>query len=155
MSETVKFGQNEASEAEIARHLQRCDSGFTPPLSKRVDIGDYASKIASNAVRFEAWSGPELIGLVAAYCNDAKRRAAFVTSVSVIGAWQGRGLASRLMNRCVSHARTHGFRRIELDVVDQNAAALKLYEKTGFVKVGIGNRMTMMLVAAEAPIKAE
>ncbi len=133
MSVKVEYLSNQASEEQIAQHLSQCDADFVPPLSGRLDINDYAHKIASKAVRFEAWSGSTLIGLVAAYCNDHKTHTAYITSVSVLKKWTGKGIAAHLIEQCVKHAKTTGMQQISLEVASDNAPAIKLYEKNGFV----------------------
>lgn len=133
MSENIEFGSNKASEAQIAGHLSHCDADFVPRLSDRVEIAEYAKKIAGKAMRFEAWSGNELVGLVAAYCNDREKRIAYITSVSVLREWTGKGIAASLMQQCIEHAKTSGMRQISLEVAGNNAPAIKLYEKSGFV----------------------
>lgn len=133
MSEAIEFGLNKASEAQIAEHLLRCDTDFVPPLSGRVEISDYAKKIASKATRFEAWSGDKLVGLVAAYCNDWEQRVAHITSVSVLREWMGQGVAAHLVGQCVEHAKVSGMRQISLEVANDNAPAIGLYEKSGFI----------------------
>lgn len=136
MSAAVEYLSNKASEAEIAEHLSRCDADFVPPLSGRVEISDYAQNIASKAMTFEAWSGgTTLVGLVAAYCNDQgqEKRIAYITSVSVLKAWTGKGIAACLMNRCVEHAKVSGMRQVSLEVASDNAPAIRLYETSGFV----------------------
>jgi len=133
MSAAVEYSVNKASGAEIVEHLLTCDADFVPPLSGRVEIKDYARKITSNATRFEAWSGGRLIGLVAAYCNDQEKRIAYITSVSVLKEWMGKGIAARLMNQCVEHIKASGMRQIRLEVASDNPLAIKLYEKSGFV----------------------
>lgn len=50
-------------------------------------------------------------------------------------AW-GRGVGSALMERLIAHAREQGIEIIELQVRSDNAAAIHLYEKFGFVKIG-------------------
>lgn len=133
MSAAVEFLLNQASALQIAVHLLRCDCDFVPPLSSRVAITDYAQKIAGNATRFEAWSGSILVGLVAAYCNDQETGAAYITSVSVCKEWTGQGIAVKLMNQCIEHASVSDMRHLSLDVAADNAAAIKWYEKFGFV----------------------
>ena len=133
MSAAVEYLSNKASGAEIAQHLLRCDADFMPPLSSRVEITDYAQKIASKATRFEAWSDGTLIGLVAVYCNDQEKRIAYITSVSMLREWTGKGIAARLISRCIEHARASGMRQIDLEVESNNAPAIKLYEKNGFI----------------------
>lgn len=133
MNAAVAYLLNRASAAQIAEHLSRCDTDFVPPLSGRVEIGDYAHKIESKAMRFEAWSGDTLVGLVAAYCNDHEKRIAYITSVSVLREWMGRGIAARLMNRCVEYAKASGMRQICLEVSSDNTLAIRLYQRSGFV----------------------
>jgi ribosomal protein S18 acetylase RimI-like enzyme len=133
MSAKIEFQSNKATETEIAKHLLHCDADFVPPLSNRVKINDYAKKIASKATRFEAWSGDTLIGLVATYCNDQENRIAYITSVSVLREWTSKGVAARLLEQCLEHAKASGMRQISLEVAKNNTLAIKLYEKSGFV----------------------
>jgi ribosomal protein S18 acetylase RimI-like enzyme len=132
MSATVEYLLNHASAAEIAKHLSRCDADFVPPLNSRIEIKDYAAKITGKAMRFEAWSGGKMIGLVAAYCNDQKNRIAYITSVSLLKEWTGKGIAAHLLHQCIEHAKASGMQKIGLEVASNNTSALKLYEKSGF-----------------------
>lgn len=153
MSAAVEYFLNKASEAEIAEHLACCDANFVPPLSGRLEINDYAKKIARQATRFEAWSGGTMVGLVAAYCNDQEKRIAYITSVSVLKEWMSKGIAMNLVKRFIAHAKTSGTRQINLEVASNNKAAINLYEKSGFV-VGKANApflaMGMFLESVEA-----
>ncbi|HEY6289611.1 MAG TPA: GNAT family N-acetyltransferase [Nitrospiraceae bacterium] len=138
MNAAIEYLLNETSAVQIAEHLSRCDADFVPPLSGRVEIRDYARKIASKATRFEAWSGGTLVGLVAAYCNDREKRIAYITSVSVLREWAGKGIAAHLMNQCVEYVKASGMRQISLEVAGHNTPAVKFYEKNGFI-VGKAN----------------
>ena len=133
MKVTLEFSTNRATEAQTVEHLRKCDANFFPALSERVSLDEYGRKLVLQAVRFEAWVGRELIGLVAAYCNDAKSGTAYITNVSVVPGWVGRGSASALLSDCIAYARRGGFRRIALEVGFGNARAIALYEKFGFV----------------------
>ena len=132
MSNSIEYRIDKASEADIAAHLEECNADFMPRLSERVEINDYAKKIASNAARFEAWSDRKLVGLVAAYCNDHERQIAYVTSVSVLRPWTGKGIAAHLLGQCIKHVKVLGMGQISLDVAQANTSAIKLYEKSGF-----------------------
>lgn len=133
MIESVEYRLNRASESEIADHLLCCDVDFVPPLSGRVGITDYAQKIARKATKFEAWSNCTLVGLVAVYCNDHESRIAYVTNVSVLKAWNGKGIAARLMEQCIEYVEALGMWQISLEVASDNTPAIRLYEKSGFV----------------------
>ncbi|TAN49289.1 MAG: GNAT family N-acetyltransferase, partial [Rhodospirillales bacterium] len=144
MSEPVEFHLNKASITEIACHLTACDADFVPPLSHRVEIHGYAQKIVSKATRLEAWSGGRLVGLVAVYCNDQEGRVAYITSVSMLKEWTGKGIGARLMKQCVEHAKALGMRQISLEVAEANTSAIKLYEKSGFVAGKVDAPFVMM-----------
>lgn len=133
MSAVVEYQLNKASAAQIANHLLRCDADFVPRLSSRVEIKDYAQKIASKATRFEAWLGGTLVALVAAYCSDQENCITYITSVSVLRAWTGQGHAQHLIRHCIEYSKISGMRQISLEVASGNAPAIKLYEKNGFI----------------------
>lgn len=137
---------NKASVGQITEHLLHCDADFFPPLSERVEIAEYANKIASKAMRFEAWSGGVLVGLAAAYCNDQKNRIAYITSVSVLPDWMGKGIASNLVLRCVDYAKAAQMRQICLEVASDNLPAIRLYEKSGFVADKTGAKFVSMSI---------
>jgi len=132
MNEQVEFGLNTASKAQIVDHLRVCDADFIPPLSHRVKIEKYAAKIEQKAMRFEAWFDNKLIGLIAAYFNDLEKQRAFITSVSVLREWTGKGLASQLMKQCIRHAKATDMKQLNLEVAIGNYPAISLYEKNGF-----------------------
>jgi ribosomal protein S18 acetylase RimI-like enzyme len=132
MTDRFVFRVNAASAEEVTRHLRRCDFGFVPILSSRVDIDSYAVKIVDDAMRFEAWIASDLIGLLAVYVNEKADRTAFITNVSVVKEWQGMGIALGLLRRCICYASVIGFGKIELEVLERNTSAVKLYEKLGF-----------------------
>lgn len=132
LSESIVHRRDTGTQEQIAQHLRLCDAQFLPPLSARASIEDYAAKIANLAVRFEAWSGDSLVGLTAAYANDLVSRIAFITSVSVVPEWSGRGIGTRLVRDCIRYAKLNNFRRIELEVAMAQGAAIHLYEKCGF-----------------------
>ena len=49
---------------------------------------------------------------------------------------RGRGLGGTLVDACVAHARSRGYRRLTLWTMDVLAAARRVYESRGFVEVG-------------------
>ncbi len=143
-AEDIVYMTGEATADEIAEHLRACDSDFIPQLSKKTDIAAYAEKIVRNSITFEARRNGLLAGLVAAYMNDEKKQAAFITSVSVLRDFTGAGIAGRLIRNCADLGLKQGFKEIILEVSPENTAALKLYEKNGFEKAGINNNMFSM-----------
>ena len=129
----VDYHLNKATTLVIVKHLLDCDDDFTPPLSARVKIRDYASQIRCKAIRFEAWSNEQLVGLVAVYCNDQKNCIAFITMVCITKTRVGEGIATSLLLQSIKYATACGMKKISLAVDCNNFTAIKLYEKIGFV----------------------
>ena len=130
---TVRFAQSTATADQIRAHLLACEQSFVPPLAGRLDIEDYAEKIARKAVTFEAWREPELAGLVAAYLNDPDGQEGFVTSVSVVESVVGRGIGAALLGTCIDAARDSGFQQMKLEVHRDNGRAIEFYQRFGFL----------------------
>ena len=126
MSGEITFHQCQADAEALEAHLRACDLDFDVPLSQRVDIGEYARRLAEKAERIEAWQDGQLVGLVAAYPNSAPS-SAFITNVSVLGAVRGRGLAERLVREALSRLGDLGSPRVELEVSRGAAPAIALY----------------------------
>lgn len=143
--ESIQYRINTATKSEICTHLQLCDTQFVPYLSKRVDIKTYSEKLAKLAYNFEAWNSSELIGLVAVYMNDENRQKAFVTSVSVIGSFLGKGIASVLLKMSIEMAKKMDFYEVALEVDDSNVRAKDLYNKIGFSIYSCEKGITTMI----------
>ncbi|WP_147114924.1 GNAT family N-acetyltransferase [Tateyamaria sp. syn59] len=124
--------RNRATAAEVAALLIACDQDFSPPLSERQDIADYATRICDRAERFEYWALGALAGLVAIYCVTPPGRPAFITNVSVLAEYRSRGIAATLLKASITHAKSCGFDRIALEVDAHAHAARRLYAMHGF-----------------------
>ena len=56
--------------------------------------------------------------------------------ISVLKAFWGLGIGRALMTSCIECAKAAGYSKLELQVVAENARALSMYEKAGFVEYG-------------------
>jgi ribosomal protein S18 acetylase RimI-like enzyme len=80
-----------------------------------------------------------LIGYVQVAVEPARL---FLVSVVIAPPWQGRGLGAQVLSRLIDEARAAGL-PLELSVYEQNAA-LRLYERLGFVRTGrVAHRVKM------------
>lgn len=131
------------TEEDIHSHLSACDREFRPPLSDRVDVGEYSRKLRQSARTFEAWRKGTLVGLVAAYF-DAGKRSCFVTSTSVLPEFSGRGIATRVLAACLAAARAARAETASLEVSKDSHAAIRLYAKLGFRVVEEKGRVLLM-----------
>lgn len=148
---TINYNINTATSDDIDIHLTACNDNFIPALSEKVDIADYALKLSKHAVNFEAWDGGVLAGLIAAYFNDTENGLGYITNVSTVAAYSGRGIASNLLKRCIAYGREQQFESIGLEVNKQSLAAVNLYQKFGFVTVGETDTMLKMTLSPLNP----
>ncbi len=146
----IKYLVNTATVQEIGVHLEQCSADFLPPLAERVNIGEYSKKIHKKSVRFEAWADDKLVGLISAYFNDDFDRSAFVTSVSVLKGFTGRGIASGVLNICVAYARQNFYKEINLEVNKASRQAIRFYEKFNFVKCERNGDILLMKLKIDA-----
>lgn len=89
-----------------------------------VDVG----AVALNDVQ------PEQYGSQPWRCTDG--RALVIHRLCVNPEWQQRGVGSGLMDFAESFGRTYGFNSIRLDAYTGNPAAIALYEKRGYQRIG-------------------
>lgn len=60
--------------------------------------------------------------------------------MGILPACRGRDLGRRLIETTLRAAQKGGFARVELDVYEDNAGAIALYEKVGFAPEGMVRR---------------
>lgn len=122
---------NKSKFSDIYNHLKNCDEHFIPILSTYVDLNSYSKKLESTADCFEYWSNQSLIGLLAIY-KIANSNSVFITNMSLIHNYFGKGYAHILINSAVSFYRNEGFSNMELEVDVNNIRAIKFYAKNLF-----------------------
>jgi ribosomal-protein-alanine N-acetyltransferase len=121
-----------ASVEELEKHLKACAADFKPPLDSCVNISTYARKISDNAMTVEYWCDNVLAGLVAVYYNDPLQRTGYITNVSLLKGYRGKGIALAILSKAIEYGDVHGFRQLKLEVRTGNSRAIKLYHKFGF-----------------------
>lgn len=132
---TIIYKIKTANSNDVSGHLEKCKEAFTPALDKKVNIAEYSKKIVENAVTFEAWANNELVGMIAAYLNDKNNHTGFITNVSILNEFAGKGIASSLLTSCVAFAKEKSFKEIVLEVNAASLPAIKLYTKHHFKEI--------------------
>ena len=140
----VVYKTKTADAQNIYTHLNACKDNFIPALDKTVDIAAYSKKIAENCITFEAWINNNLAGLIAAYFNDPENTAGFITNVSILKTYAGKGLASALLKNCISYGIENKFKEINLEVYDKNEGAIRLYKKFDFYQSATKNNLLIL-----------
>src|SRR5690554_694039 len=114
---------------QIYDHLLKCKDNYQPPLDTYTAIPEYAQKLKQNATTFETWSETQLIGLIACYFNTQKKEG-YISNVSILKEYQGRRIASHLIEETLQHSYKNGIKTIKLHA--NNQKAIQFYEKHGF-----------------------
>ena len=92
----------------------------------------------SSGILLNAW----MDGALAANCalmpkgGQRKLRHRAEIAIAVRRSCWGLGLGSALLNRVLTLAKALGYEQLELEVIDGNDRALRLYERLGFVQTG-------------------
>lgn len=77
------------------------------------------------------------LGIATGLGNDPAPGTAMLAGMFVVPQARRLGVATALVEAVVDWARSHGARRLELDVTGTNAAAIRLYQRAGFTDTGI------------------
>ena len=78
--------------------------------------------------------GDEIVAAVAGYTDDLVENIAYISIVATRYDFRGNGLASRLLREFVDVCRKKKIDAVHFYVAPTNAAALRLYERLGFVR---------------------
>jgi len=136
---------NHASTEDILLHLSKCNLLFDPPLNSYINVKDYSEKIRAKAITFEAWDNRELVALIACYLNNRENLQGYITNVSVLKTYQGKGIAKKILEQTIKRTLEFGFKNLSLEVEVNNKKAINLYQSSGFVLSGrVGNKYTML-----------
>ena len=99
-------------------------------LKRKAESDNEVGIIALVDGRVVATAGVDAIG--AKY--KLRHRAEF--GVSVLQAYWGLGVGRALLDACIECARRAGYSQLELEVVAENARAVAMYKRAGFVEFG-------------------
>ena len=90
--------------------------------------------VASGAAQFVAVEGERVIGwcdIFPGWAHALRHRGSL--GMGLLPAFRGRGIGKELLSACLQKARANGITRVELEARADNAQALRLYERMGFV----------------------
>lgn len=128
--------------AGIARTFQSRSAAAGTLQNPYPSIADWVERLnrdaASNYI-FVALADDEVIGHAGLHgSKNARRQHVWGLGISLREDWQGRGVGTRLMQTIIDLADNWlGALRLELTVYDDNARALALYRRFGFVEEGV------------------
>ncbi len=107
-------------------------------------VKEYVEKILKNAAILTYVANGNIAGFVAYYCNDPLKDVAFLTMLCLTKDNTQKGVGSYLLNCSITDVRRKGFINYDLEVKENNNAAIALYKKTGFELIGnVGSTQKM------------
>lgn len=113
----------------IKNFLEEIDEIIQPKLSVRVNIGEYANKLAEKAdTLFILWEGKD-IASCSLYCNEKQ---AYISSIAVKKEFLKQQIGTKMMAEVKRHAMENKCGSIGLEVDIENALAVSFYCKNGF-----------------------
>ena len=123
----------------VAREKKYLSMLEATPLPQTRDF--VMGMIAKGNPQFVAVIGDEVIG----WCDIDRhffpsRAHRGRLGMGILPDYRGKGLGRQLIETTLKAAKEAGFARIELDVYEDNARAIALYEKLGFAREGVIRR---------------
>lgn len=119
----------------VAREKRYLAQTEAPPL-ERIEAF-VRDSVKNNAAQYVAIDGPKVVGwcdVFPAWAEAVKHCGSL--GMGVLAGYRGRGIGKQLLVATLAHARQNGVTRVELEVRADNASAIKLYERLGFVHEG-------------------
>jgi ribosomal protein S18 acetylase RimI-like enzyme len=144
---------NKSKISQILDHLEICKDSFVPSLDTYLNLSEYSQKIHTKALLFERFEDNKLVGLIAAYVNDGKL--GYITNVSIIPEYQGKGLSLSLLKECINYFTREGYNSINLEVFTENKRAIDFYQKNKFKIIERSKKTIMMKIELERDYNSE
>lgn len=115
----------------IREFFYRTDKEFDVPLSQKVNIDEYASKLYTYAEFFVCYDDDKIIGMICCYMNRPPK--AYISHVCVDSGHQGKGIFKELFALVKKECSIKSIEMISLEVNKNNYNAQQIYKKLGFV----------------------
>lgn len=131
-------GDEERLRAIRLRALADAPEAFGTTLEEAIakPLGDWQRQLKQLATFIVTLDSVD-IGIARGARHDNQSDAACLISMWVAPEFRRQGVAAALIDSVVAWAKTEKFRRLVLDVTENNVPAMSLYRKKGFVTNGV------------------
>lgn len=126
------MGYNDENLDRLTVFLRRIDDIFPIPLSKKVNIDEYAMKALSKGIVLCAEDSDNIIGILLGYANDPVTKNAYVGTLGVIKEYQSQSIGKSLINYMKKLSYSYGMKNICLFTHKSNKSAIRFYIHNGF-----------------------
>ncbi|PXX97495.1 hypothetical protein CR157_12275 [Halomonas sp. LBP4] len=119
--------------SELIRRESRRTRG---ELIHGVTVDAYLDKVLALGETLVHLQGERLVGALFGYCNAPDSGLAYVSLLIVAEETRGQGIGDMLVEAFIRLSARRGFARVQLEVQASNHAAVSLYNKHGFFRIG-------------------
>jgi ribosomal protein S18 acetylase RimI-like enzyme len=119
-------------EPGLLAFIESIDYSFNPPLSTRVDLGQWLKKVLKLGVVLVSGERQSLEGVIAFYCNDRENWQAFITFLGVAKSARRQGIGRGLLEESIRICSSNGMKSVLVTTGAGNTASIPLYRKFGF-----------------------
>lgn len=119
-------------EPALLAFLETIDHSFDPPLSSRVQLGQWTRKVLDLGTVMVAGEGRKFQGVIAFYCNDKETKRAFISLLGVVESARRQGIGRSLLGEAINICGREGMKSAVVTTEANNRAAVALYETMGF-----------------------
>ena len=120
--------ENLTSHKEIESVMNNCSSDF---FDQSINNPEIIKALALKSARKE----DRVAGFVAFYANDKIKCCGFLSMIIISHQFQGCGIGSGLLSRCIEQCKKSGMTTLRLEVNEKNERAILFYEKNGFKEI--------------------
>lgn len=129
-----KFNAN-----SICEFLNKVDTLFPTPLSKKQDLKFLSEKLFTKGTLCTETDGEKLVSLVGGYTENIIDNKAYISVVATLEDYAGKGIATKLVKEFIDICREKKIKAVHLYTSQTNFPAIRMYEKIGFIEWKIDN----------------
>lgn len=137
-TKTVQSVQKPTLE-QIEEFLIAVDHDFPVPISKKVDLKEYAKKLFENATICYEYQNGVIAAMVAGYTKNLTENLAFVSIMATRKEYRGHGFASKQLAKFLEECRKVEASGAHVYAVESNLPAVATYKKLGFERYDIAD----------------
>ena len=115
---------------EVYEFLKATDKEFDVPLSEKVNLSDYASKLSKLSSFSYCIDNGHIVAMISCYVN--RPPVGYISNVCIMNQYRGYGLFSKLLSKLKEESRLLGITVFRLEVNVDNINARRVYEHVGF-----------------------
>jgi ribosomal protein S18 acetylase RimI-like enzyme len=123
---------NEEELKRLTAFLRYIDDIFPIPLSKKVNIDEYAIKTLSKGIVICAEDSGHIIGILIGYANDSVTKNAYAVVLGIVKEYRSQGIGMSLINYMKELCRSYGMESLCAFVHKSNESAIRFFTTNGF-----------------------